>query len=138
MIDMPMLQPLNTHADPGVRYFSGIATSSTSFSRPAGLRHGRPVWLDLGTVADVAQVSVNGRPAGITCFAPDRVDIGPLLVAGRNQIEVSVANRWINRLIGDRQPGLDRVTFTAAPTYRPDAPLVPSGLMGPVRVYITN
>jgi hypothetical protein len=41
----------------------------------------------------------------------------------------------VNRLIGDAQPNVkQRVTWTAVPTYRPDAPLRPSGLIGPVRL----
>ncbi len=48
-----------------------------------------------------------------------------------------LANLWVNRLIGDaqpamQQPGAQKVTFTALPTYRADAPLRPSGLIGPV------
>jgi hypothetical protein len=43
-----------------------------------------------------------------------------------------VANLWVNRLIGDQQPGAAKVTWTALPTYRVDAPLRPSGLIGPV------
>jgi len=51
---------------------------------------------------------------------------------GDNSVEVRVANLWVNRLIGDAQPGAQKVTFTAAPTYTADAPLRTSGLIGPV------
>jgi hypothetical protein len=37
-------------------------------------------------------------------------------------------------LIGDAQPGAQKVTWTALPTYRKDAPLRPSGLIGPVTI----
>jgi hypothetical protein len=51
---------------------------------------------------------------------------------GRNVLEVRVANTWVNRLIGDAQPGAAKVTWTSLPTYRADAPLRPAGLIGPV------
>jgi hypothetical protein len=40
--------------------------------------------------------------------------------------------RWVNRLIGDAQPSATKLSFTAAQTYEPNAPLRPSGLIGPV------
>jgi hypothetical protein len=45
-----------------------------------------------------------------------------------------VANLWVNRLIGDQQPGAQKVTFTTIATYTPKAPLRLSGLVGPVRL----
>jgi len=46
-----------------------------------------------------------------------------------------VANLWVNRIIGDLQPGVtEPVTFTAQHTYREDSPLLPSGLLGPVQL----
>ena len=51
-----------------------------------------------------------------------------------SRIEVRVANLWVNRLIGDRQPGATKLTWTAMPTYLPTAPLRPSGLIGPVKL----
>jgi len=131
-IAMPTLQPLDQSADKGVRYFSGTATYTSRFALPKGARAGAPLWLDLGKIGDVAEVRVNGRPAGTTWFAPYRLDIGRLAKPGTNAIEVRIANLWVNRLIGDQQPGATKVTFTAAPTYRPDAPLRASGLIGPV------
>jgi hypothetical protein len=90
--------------------------------------------LDLGQVGDVAEVRVNGKSVGTVWKAPYRLDIGAATVRGRNTLEVHVANLWVNRLIGDAQPGATQHTFTTLPTYRPDAPLRPSGLMGPVRL----
>jgi hypothetical protein len=131
-IRMPTLAPINESADPGVKYFSGIATYTTSFVAPRQARAGAPLWLDLGKVGDVAEVRVNGQMAGTVWFAPNRVDISRLVRRGANTLEVRVANLWVNRLIGDKQPGAQKITFTAAPTYLPDAPLRPSGLIGPV------
>jgi hypothetical protein len=131
-LSMASLTPLDKSSDAGVRYFSGIATYSSSFTLPKGVKAGAPLWIDLGKVSDLAEVRVNGQLAGTSWFAPYRLDIGKLVKPGRNALEVKVANLWVNRLIGDQQPGARKVTFTAAPTYRPDAPLRPSGLIGPV------
>jgi len=126
------LAPLDASTDPGIRYFSGEATYSRSFTPPPGWRAGQPLWIDLGRVGDVAEVTVNGRVAGITWQAPHRVEIGGLVHRGENALTITVANLWVNRLIGDAQPGVAKVAWVAAPTYRPDAPLRASGLIGPV------
>ncbi len=127
---METLAPLSQNADPGVKYFSGTATYRTSFSPPRMLSAGKQLMLDLG---DVAEVRVNGKLMGTAWKAPYRVDIGPAVHPGRNELEIRVADLWVNRLIGDAQPGvIHKITFTSLPTYGPDAPLRPSGLIGPV------
>jgi len=126
------LAPLEQNGDPAIRYFSGEVTYTRHFAPPPGWKPGQKLWLDLGKIADVAEVTVNGRTAGIVWHAPYRVDIGALLGNGDNQLSVTVANLWVNRLIGDMQPGANKVTWIAAPGYKPDAPLRPSGLLGPV------
>ena len=46
-----------------------------------------------------------------------------------------MANEWPNRLIGDDAlPQEKRVTFTTYNPYKKGTPLLPSGLLGPVRV----
>jgi hypothetical protein len=50
-----------------------------------------------------------------------------------NKVKIKVTNLWVNRLIGDQQPGVStRYTYTAVQFYRADSPLLPSGLIGPV------
>ncbi|HEX7858526.1 MAG TPA: glycosyl hydrolase [Sphingobium sp.] len=128
------LKPLNENADPAIRYFSGMATYSRDFDAPNGWKSGQPLWLDLGEVREIAEVSVNGKVAGTAWHTPYRIDIGAVAKPGRNRVEVRVANLWVNRLIGDAQPGVKKITWTALPTYRADAPLRPSGLIGPVEL----
>lgn len=136
-IALPALQPLDTHTDAGVKYFSGIATYTRAFTTPRGWRAGQPLWIDLGEAREVAEVLVNGKQAGFAWRAPYRVDISAAAKPGRNTLEVRVANLWVNRLVGDRQPGAQKVTWTAMPaTYLPDAPLRKSGLLGPVRLLL--
>lgn len=126
------LAPLNENAEPGIKYFSGIATYSRDFATPKGWKRGQPLWIDLGEAREIAEVRVNGKLAGSAWHAPYRVDIGEFAKPGSNKLEIRVANLWVNRMIGDAQPGAEKVTWTPMPTYRKDAPLRPSGLIGPV------
>ena len=126
------LAPLDEQAEAGIKYFSGVATYSREFAPPKGWKRGQPLWLNLGEVRELAEVSVNGRPAGAVWHAPYSLDIARFARPGRNRIQVKVANLWVNRLIGDAQPGAARLTYTSQPTYRADAPLRRSGLIGPV------
>ena len=137
VLRMDALRPLNSFEEAGIRYFSGTASYATSVDLPA-LEPGQRLWLDLGQVGDVAEVWLNGEYAGTSWFAPDRVEITDLAQEGENRLEVRVANRWINRLIGDVQPGAEPVAKVVSPTYVPDAPLRPSGLIGPVTVLATQ
>jgi len=130
---MAKLEPLNEHSEAGIRYFSGLVSYTRSFEVPAA-QAGKALQLDLGRVGDVAEVSLNGKVVGTVWHAPYVLDLGAAVQAGQNTLQVRVANLWVNRLIGDAQPGAARVTYTAMPTYGPQAALRPSGLMGPVRV----
>jgi hypothetical protein len=57
------------------------------------------------------------------------------LKPGANTVVVKVTNLWVNRLIGDQQPdAATKYTYTSQQFYRADSPLLPSGLIGPVRV----
>jgi hypothetical protein len=83
-------------------------------------------------VSKVAQVLVNGHDLGILWKVPYRIDVTAALHSGANQIEIRVTNLWVNRLIGDRQPGATAVAFTTFNPYQADSPLLESGLLGPV------
>ncbi|TDX01401.1 glycosyl hydrolase [Dinghuibacter silviterrae] len=121
--------PMDWSLDPRTRYYSGTAVYSARFSfRPAG----GPVWLDLGRVADVAGVRVNGLDCGVAWTAPFRVDITRALRPGENHLEVEVTNTWANRIIGDHLDSTQHA-WTNAP-YRLDGKLLPSGLLGPVQL----
>lgn len=121
--------------DPDIRYFSGAATYTKPMEVPAAwLARGRRVHLDLGQVHELATVSVNGKVVATTWHAPYRVDITDALHRGENRLEIKVVNLWPNRLIGDKQLGATPVTFAPQSTYTAASELLPSGLLGPVRV----
>jgi hypothetical protein len=123
-------------ADSGVKYFSGTADYTRSVNAPADwFERGTRLWLDLGDVKHLAEVLVNGKRLGIVWKTPFRVDVTDALKPGRNAIEVKVTNLWVNRLIGDQQPNVNRkYTYTTMPFYRANSPLLPSGLLGPVQL----
>jgi hypothetical protein len=63
------------------------------------------------------------------------VDATAALKPGDNAIEIKVTNAWSNRIIGDRQANVTKTyTFTSPKFYQADAPLLPSGLLGPVQI----
>lgn len=152
------LMSWNEHADPGVKYFSGTATYSRTLNVPREmLVKGQRLELDLGKVAVMAEVRLNGRDLGTLWKPPFSVDISGAAKAGANQLEVRVVNLWPNRMIGDEQLPEDserndngtlkrwpqwlldgkpsptgRFTFTSWRLWKKGDALIESGLLGPV------
>jgi hypothetical protein len=101
-IQMDKLVSWSQSTNFGVRYFSGIGDYFTTFDVPAvALGKGQHCVLQLGRVCDVAVVRLNGTKVGTVWTAPFEIDVTGLIYAGVNRLEIQVANRWINRLIGD-------------------------------------
>jgi len=121
-----------------VKYFSGTAIYTKAVQAPAEwFKAGAKLWLDLGDVKNLAEVSVNGKPLGVLWKPPFRIDVTSALQAGDNRLEIKVTNLWVNRLIGDQQLGVTKkYTYTAMPFYKAGSPLLPSGLIGPVLVLL--
>jgi (4-O-methyl)-D-glucuronate---lignin esterase len=135
-VTMTSLQSWTDSPDPGVRYFSGTATYHNTIQVPASLlAPGHAIWLNLGDVREVATVTVNGKQLRTVWYPPYLVRIDSALHPGVNQLSIDVTNLWPNRLIGDLQPGAKRYAKTNIHAYQPDSPLLPSGLLAPVRVY---
>ena len=157
-ITLDGLSPLQLCPIDGVKYFSGTATYSTSFSLPAS--SGKRLILDLGQVYNLAHVYLNGKDLGTLWKLPFSVDITDYAVEGQNTLEVAVTNLWTNRLIGDAQtpdayeygrggnltvlpdwyignrpkPDDGKVSFSVVKLFNADDPLYDSGLVGPVVV----
>lgn len=134
------LAPWSTHADEGVKYFSGTAIYTKRITVPAeALRAGTGVFLELGRVGDLAEVFVNGNAIGLTWHPPHALDVTGVLLPGENLLEIKVTNQWTNRLIGDRAVAPERRVLGDASVLPPgprlaEPPLPESGLMGPVRL----
>ena len=155
-ITFDKLTDWTTHADRGIKYYSGIATYKKTFDSSVRKgKRGNRIYLDLGTVHDMARVKLNGKDLGVVWCAPWRVDITDVVKPNGNKLEIEVANRWANRMFGDQQPpdkdvrtvkwdsGMlagkefkaGRYTFSTGEGLDK---LLPSGLIGPVRILITN
>jgi hypothetical protein len=129
------LHSWSTQENPGIKYFSGTASYHKTLGAPTvWFGKSQRLELDLGNVSKIAQVLVNGHDLGILWKVPYRIDLTSVLHAGINQLEIRITNLWVNRLIGDRQPGATAVTFTTFNPYQADSPLLESGLLGPVTV----
>jgi alpha-L-rhamnosidase len=133
-ITLDKLASWTDNSDSGVKYFSGTGTYSKSFEVPA-VGKSTQVWIDLGDVKNLAEVVVNGKSLGVVWHAPYRVNVTSALKPGSNELVVKVTNAWVNRLIGDQQPGATKYTFADVKPYRANSPLLASGLIGPVDVY---
>jgi len=148
------LQDWTKHDMRGVKYYSGIATYKKTIEIEKLTNN--PYYIDLGVVNDIARVKLNGIDLGVIWCAPWRIELSGTLKQGANELEIQVANRWINRLLGDRQApdanvrkvkfengmlggqefSTGRYTFTtkqAMGSFKFTEPLS-SGLLGPVRI----
>jgi hypothetical protein len=127
-------------AEEGVRHFSGTAVYSAAFDFPDAMpakNHAR-YFLNLGEVRVMARVKVNGRDCGIAWKPPFRVDVTDAVRPGKNDLEIQVANLWPNRMIGDAAlPEQQRLSWSSWEPFKKDAPLLKSGLIGPVAVETT-
>jgi hypothetical protein len=134
-ITLDQLASWTDNPDPGVKFFSGIGTyTRTIDAAPDWFKPGASLWLDLGDVKYLAEVSLNGVPLGVVWHTPYRIDVSKALKPGSNLLSVKVVNTWVNRLIGDQQPGATKITFADVAPYKANSPLMPSGLIGPVRL----
>lgn len=126
------------HEEYGIKYFSGTAVYQNTFQLEQVAR-GSKIMLDLGEVKNLAEVIVNGKNVGVLWKTPFKIEISESIKAGENTLEIRVTNVWVNRLIGDAQPGVeDKITFMTMPLVQANQPLLPSGLMGPVKLVSVN
>jgi hypothetical protein len=123
-------------SDESLKYYSGTATYSKMIDVPVDdIAQGAHFWLDLGDVRELAEVKINGADLGILWKTPFRVDVTSALKPGSNRLEIRVTNLWVNRMIGDQQPwAMKKYSFADFTPYKADSPLLPSGLLGPVRL----
>lgn len=135
---MDSLASWTANTDLGIKYFSGTATYTKTIDVKKGwLKDKSAVWLDLGTVGDIAVVTVNGSKPDTLWKAPYITTLGNQLKEGKNTIEIRVTNEWSNRITGDLLlPADKRYLSPGPPPFGPPrTTLNPSGLMGPVRIW---
>jgi hypothetical protein len=125
------LEDWTKRSEEGIRNYSGAAVYRKTFELPAA---SQLLELDLGDVQqEIARVRVNGHEIGTLWKAPYRIDIAAAVHPGKNSLEIEVVNTWLNRLLGDDQPGAAKRS-TSATTKTWGGPPLPSGLMGPVTI----
>jgi hypothetical protein len=151
------LEDWSKRAEDGIKYYSGTADYRTTFNMASAPTKGTRVFLDLGQVAVMAEVRLNGKDLGVLWKPPYRADATEALKSGSNALEIKVTNLLINRMIGDEflpedsdrngngtlkkwpQWVLDdkpsptgRYTFAGWRLWKKEGPLQESGLLGPV------
>jgi len=144
----------------GIKYYSGTATYRNQFTlAQSNIKNPQSkIYLDLGSVKNVARVKLNGRDLGVVWTAPWHVEVTGVIRPGVNDLEIEVANLWPNRLIGDAGlPKEKRLTLTNVRTYDTltheifgcpictarktsgqPATLLSSGLLGPVTLRLQD
>jgi hypothetical protein len=131
-VEFASLQDWSLHKDERIKYFSGTAVYTKSFTLESKPAPGKPLFLDLGTVHNIAEVAVNGKKIGVVWTAPWHIDISSAVAKGKNELRIEVVNLWPNRLIGDAAlPKEKRLTNTNIEFKKTDK-LSLSGLLGPV------
>jgi len=120
------------HEDPRIQYYSGKAIYEKVFDVNGPIDDQSIVLLELGEVKDICRITINGKDRGIIWTAPWQINVSGNLRRKNNHLKVEVINLWPNRLIGDAAlPQNKRITKTNI-AFKKDAPLLSSGLIGPV------
>ena len=118
--------------NPLVRYYSGTAVYQTTFKWNVTAQ---PTYLNLGKVANLATVRVNGIDCGTVWTAPYELDITKALKKGINTLEIEVCNTWANAINGSDKgtppfPGI----WTDGKYRLKEDKLLESGLIGPLMI----
>ncbi len=119
-------------ADARIRYYSGTAVYRHTFCADS-LSRSKRQFLQFSRLESVARVTLNGKPVGTVWCSPWRLELTGYLQQGNNILQIEVANSLMNRMIGDASlPESQRITCACPLIAKPDDPLVPSGIFGPV------
>jgi len=129
--------------NPEIKYYSGKAKYTVHFSLPDNFLTGNDsLELSLGMMKATGEVVLNGQKLGYTWMPNQRLNISGVLAKGDNTLEVTVANVYRNRLIGDLiQYGEIRNLWTTSPIedfLNKDMKLQEAGIAGPVIITKTK
>jgi hypothetical protein len=123
----------STSTDAAVKYYSGTVVYTKNFNWKGNTKD--LIWLDLGTIANIAEVAINGKDCGTLWTFPYRINISEALKKGQNTLTIKITNTWANRLIGDQKlPKEERLTWSTAPFRLEGKELLKAGLLGPVTI----
>lgn len=133
-IEFTELEDWSKRPENGIKYYSGTAIYSTSFNWDTPIA--KNIIIDLGRVEVIAEVKLNGKICGIVWTPPFQIEITSVLKQGRNDLEIKVANTWLNRLMGDGKGinmGAEKHSWTSCNPFTNDPKYTVSGV--PVRIY---
>jgi hypothetical protein len=123
----------STSENENVKYYSGTTTYQKELIWKGKTKD--KIWLDLGIIANIAEVSINGKDCGTLWTYPYKLDISEALKKGKNTLVIKITNTWANRLMGDQKvPKEERLTWTTAPFRLEGKELLKAGLLGPVTI----
>jgi hypothetical protein len=97
----------------------------------------RDLSLSLGDVRNMAEARLNGQDLGVAWCAPWRLALPERVLKARgNELAVTVANLWWNRLVKDSAlPEAKRLTWIPGKyPFSGSEQLQASGLLGPVQI----
>jgi len=117
--------------DSELRGMSGRGVYSTTFTLSA-VDAGKQLILDLGSVRDVAEITINSKPAATLLLRPYQTDITDFVRPGENTLEIAVTNSLYNSMTL-REPR----AFRPGPTENPSW-LMSAGLIGPVQIKVMD
>ena len=136
-VEFETLQDWSKHPDERIRYYSGKAIYTKKFDFIADTKQPE-VYIDLGVVKNIADVSLNGKQLGIVWTSPWRIAVSSALKSRENVLKIEVINLWPNRLIGDAALPVEKRLTNTNIVFKQDDPLLPSGLLGPVTIQVEN
>ena len=131
------LEDWTKRPEAGIKYYSGTARYRKIFNAPC-LNKKKAVYLNLGNFNSLAEVKLNGQALGLVWAEPHIVEISNYLKKKNNVLEIEITNTWNNRLIGDAALPADKRLTNATTSPDANAPLMPSGLIGPVTLQIDD
>ncbi len=101
-----MTQTTGSWAGQGYPFFSGCASYEQTLALPDEYA-GKPLRLVFEGIADIVEVWVNGRHAGVRAWTPWDIPVGEFIKAGENKFTFKVTNTLHNLFMCDpRTSGL--------------------------------
>ncbi|TWO34578.1 hypothetical protein E1J38_001610 [Seonamhaeicola sediminis] len=135
-IEASELKSLTEFENDAIKHYSG----TTTYSKVIHIESvGKNTVMDLGEVANIAELWCNGKKVGVKWAPPFQFDVTDYVLEGDNSLEIKVTNTWRNQLIYDNsRPKDQKKTWTTAGPKPHETELESSGLIGPVVLKVIN
>jgi hypothetical protein len=142
--DVKKLSSWTNAPDSNAQYWNGYAKYSIDFEMKE--QSEGPAILDLGDVRETAEVWLNGVALGTAWSLPFQIDVPANILKNKNQLELRVRNTSANYMrLMDKQKvnwkkfyDINFVDITYTPFDASKWEAIPSGLLGPVKLYFNR